>query len=131
MLTVRPDQTAIGIATERSFVDWYVDTFMPEELPHFHEALSDTSLREMVGNGRRRAIGYGFSDPRCQAQFVTLMWVAGPRFADFPGFAEIAADTASPESERIDAFYAVDPALAAEAIVRADDSGWFSDGGRP
>jgi hypothetical protein len=128
MLTLRPDQMALNIATERSFVDWYVGTFMPDELPHFHEALSEDSLREMVANGRRRAMAGGFADPQCQAHFVTLMWVAGPSFMEFPGFAEIAADTTSPERERIDAFYAVDPDLAAEAIAHANDSAWFAPG---
>lgn len=125
MLTIRPEQQAMNIATEQSFIDWYVGTLMPDELPHFHEALSEDSLREMVSNGRRRAIACGFADPQCQAHFVTLMWLAGPGFADFPGFAEIVADRSPPERERIEAFYALDRELAAEAIARANDSAWF------
>lgn len=127
MLTIRQDQMTLRIADEQGFIDWYVNEFMPEHVPEFHEALSNKDLNEMVAHGRREAIKYGFNDPDSQVHFVTLMWNIGPNFHHFSGFREIANATDQPGPQRIELFYRVSDEQGAAAVLGADDSYWFSD----
>ncbi|MFW5443508.1 MAG: hypothetical protein ACKE51_04275, partial [Methylococcaceae bacterium] len=102
---MRDDQLSLAIAAEQGFVDWYVDTFMPEHLSVFCEELSRGIRKQRVIYGRKQAIVLGFNEPINQAHFVTLMWDIGPGFYHFPGYKDIAEATDDLESNRIDRFY--------------------------
>lgn len=125
MLKMRPLHMLMRIVSEKGFVDWYVNDFMPDHLAEFHQALSTTSLEDMVRSGRKTAIAYGFSEPDSIFHFVTLMWIVGPNFMDFAGFKEALARKDIDDAGRIDALYSVDRELAAEAMVKADDTAWW------
>ena len=125
MLRIRPQQQFLRILTEDGFVAWYVTEFMPDNLPQFHEALPEERLAAMVRAGHRTALGQGLSEPDAIAHFVTLMWLVGPNFRDFPGFREVLARTDLSDRQRIQALYQVDSDLAATAIVHADDGAWW------
>lgn len=127
MLTIRKDQMSVGISDEKAFIDWYVNEFMPDHLPEFHESFSSEDLGRMVRRGRNEAIKYGFDDPPSQAHFVTLMWKLGPNFHHFPGFREIAEDRGQPGPERIGRFYQVSDEEGGEAVLGADDRYWFPE----
>lgn len=125
MLKMRPIHMLMRIVSENGFVDWYVNKFMPDNLPEFHQALSTTSLEDMVRSGRKTAIAYGFSEPDSIFHFVTLMWIVGPNFMDFSGFKEALENKDLDDAGRIDALYNVDSELSAEAIINADDTAWW------
>jgi len=125
MLKMRLSQMLMHIMSEEGFVDWYVNKFMPDNLPEFHQNLSTTSLEDMVRSGRKIAIAHGFSEPDSIFHFVTLMWIVGPNFMDFAGFKEALEHKDLSDAQCIDALYSVDRELAAEAIVNADDTAWW------
>ena len=127
MLTIRPEQMTLRIAQEPGFIDWYVNDFMAEHLPGFHEAFDPETRHDMVKNGRNQADGYGFKDPVSQVHFVTLMWHIGPNFHQQPGFREIAQNTRQPGPERIDNFYHVSDAHWNHAVQHTDERHWFSE----
>lgn len=122
---MRPLHMLMRIVSEEGFVGWYVNEFMPDNLPEFHQALSTTSLEGMVRFGRKTAITHGFSEPDSIFHFVTLMWVVGPNFMDFAGFKETLERKDLDDARRINALYSVDRELAADAIVNADDTAWW------
>lgn len=127
MLIIRREQMTMRLAEERGFIDWYVNEFMPDYLPEFHETFSYEDLAEMVRHGRREALKYGFDDPESQVHFITLMWKIGPNFHHFPGFREIANATDQPAPLRIERFYQVSDEEGADAVLGADDRCWFPE----
>jgi len=127
MLKLNPQQMLLRIAPASGFVDWYVNDFMPQQLPDYHQAIAPDTLSEMVKNGRNQADGYGFKDPVSQVHFVTLMWHIGPNFHQQPGFREIAQNTRQPGPERIDNFYHVSDAHWDHAVQNTDERHWFSE----
>lgn len=126
MMRLSEKQKYARIATEPKFVAWYVDDFMPSQLPEVLRLFKRDKLVEMVAVGRRIAVDHGFTDPPSQAHFITLMWKIGAGFFTMPGFREIALDRTRPGPERINRFYAVSEDQAADAILAADDAVWFS-----
>lgn len=126
MLKLHPQQMSLRIVPEAGFIDWYVNDFMPEQLPDYYRAIAPGTLGEMVKNGRDQALKHGFKDPANQAHFITLMWHIGANFHHAPGFKAIAQAGQSPESERINAFYQVSEAHWDDAVKKADDRHWFS-----
>lgn len=127
MLIIRREQMTMQLSEERVFVDWYVNNFMHEYLPEFHEEFSSADLTQMVRHGRMEALRYGFNDPGSQVHFVTLMWKIGPNFHHFPGFREIVNATDQPASLRIEHFYQVSDEEGADAVLGADDRYWFPE----
>lgn len=123
MLKISQAQLDARIATESGFTQWFVDQFMPEELPEFHAEFTRDKLLATARRARRTAIDLGFDDPPSQAHFVALMWRLGANFFQFPGFQEIARDTATAGPVRVDRFYTqVTPDQAADAILNSDDT---------
>lgn len=125
MMRITRKQKQAFVTSDAEFARWYVDAVMKPQLPQFHLAISEQGKLEMVTNGRIWARLHGFSDATAQAHFITLMWKIGPGFFVFPGFAEIARDTAADDQARVQAFYDVDPELAAQAILQPDDRYWY------
>ena len=113
------------LAADSDFADWYVNSFMAQNLPTQYYSVSDQGKHEMVINGRKWARYCNFQDGEAQAHFITLMWKIGADFFCRPGFAEIAKRSAQDEMARIDAFYAVPRELAADAIMSPDDRYWY------
>ncbi len=128
MLKIRTEQLDAFLADESWFVRWYVEEFIPDHLPGFHETFDDRELREMTALARRTAIEKGFGDPPSQVHFVTLMFKIGPTFFKFPGFKEITEAPDLPGPERIRRYYEdVTSEQAAEAILGAEDRCWSPD----
>lgn len=118
-------QMTAPLREDGAFADWYVENFMRSHLPQFYWSLSPEGRTEMVTNGREYARHFGFVDPVCQMQFITLMWTLGANFFVFDGFRQIAEDVTGDEAQRIAAFYDVDPDLAAQAVMNPDDRYWY------
>lgn len=110
---------------DQDFADWYVESFMARFLPAQFHSVSAQGKREMVVNGRQWAKRCGFTSSEAQAHFITLMWKVGADFFRHPGFAQIANKRAKNDMTRIDAFYAVKPDFAADAIQNSDDRYWY------
>jgi hypothetical protein len=127
VLSIRKEQMPMRLNEESGFIDWYINEFMPEYLPQFHETFNFEDLAKMVAHGRREALKYGFADPESQIHFVTLMWKIGPNFHHFPGFREIANATDQPGPMRIEQFYHVSDEEGADAVLGADDRFWFPE----
>jgi len=117
----------LRIGEEQGFINWYVDTFMPKHLASFHETFSEQKLSQMVVHGRNEALAYGFTEPRSQVHFVTLMWKIGPNFHHYPSFREVVQSIHLPGAERIDRFYALTDEQWVNAKQGADDSDWFAE----
>ncbi|MCF6345804.1 MAG: hypothetical protein L3J00_04970 [Thiomicrorhabdus sp.] len=131
MLTLHPDQMTLRITKEADFIDWYVNEFMPSELPDYH-ALFDSEeliemLKEMIKHGRGQAIHHGFNTPVSHSHFITLMWHIGAAFYQAPEFKAIALAKDQPETERIDAFYQVRDQHWREAKQNANERLWLPE----
>ena len=126
MLKLRLEQLTYRIREEADFIDWYVNDFMPDQLPEYHTLFDVDTLKEMTKNGRDRAIKHGFNQPISHSHFITLMWHIGADFYQQPGFKAI-AESNEPEAERIDAFYQLSDDLWDEAGEQADERFWFRE----
>lgn len=112
---------------ETDFIQWYIDDYLPENLPDISQAFPPKDLKIMIKNGRKEALKQGFTDPASQVHFVTLMWQLGPNFHHFSGFKEIInADQAS-EAERIDQLYQVNAAQWDNARQNSNDHYWHQE----
>jgi hypothetical protein len=125
MLTLHPEQMTLSITEETDFVTWYVNEFMPSELPDYHALFDFEQLSEMIKNGRNQAIQHGFNTPLSQSHFITLMWHLGANFYQDPKFKAIALAKEQPEAERIDAIYQISQQHWEEIKQHADDLLWF------
>lgn len=125
MLKISRQQQLAFIKSDEAFVQWYTESFMPDNLPHFYHDIENAMLRRMVLNGRRIAESKGFPDPNTQAHFITFMWSVGANFFEFPIFAAIINRPDLQPTEKIDRLYEVDGDAAAEVILQADDGAWF------
>ncbi|NOZ54348.1 MAG: DUF4123 domain-containing protein [Gammaproteobacteria bacterium] len=127
VLKLQPVQMTLGIVEEAGFVHWYVNTYMPKHLASFHETLREQDLHQMVAHGRNEALACGFTDPKSQVHFVTLMWEIGPNFHHYPGFREVAQLIHLIEPERIERFYALPDEQWATAKQGVDERYWFAE----
>lgn len=125
MLKISRQQRLAFLKPDEAFVEWYTESFMPDNLPHFYHDIDNAMLRRMVLNGRRIAESKGFPDPATQAHFITFMWSVGADFFEFPVFAAIVNQPKLSPAEKIDRLYKVDGSVASEVIVKADDRAWF------
>jgi aminoglycoside/choline kinase family phosphotransferase len=68
------------LSKESDFIQWYVDDYMPNNLPDAAQGFKQAELNTLIKNGRNQAIQQGFIDPQNQVHFVTLMWQVGANF---------------------------------------------------
>jgi len=127
MLKLRPDQMTQHITQKTEFIDWYVNKFMPDQLPEYHQLFDLEELSEMIKNGRDQAIQHCFNTPLSQSHFITLLWHIGANFYHASGFKAIALACEQPEEERIDAFYQLSDEHWNEAIQQRDNYLWFKE----
>jgi hypothetical protein len=118
-------QMLASIEDDADFAEWYVEDFMRHHLQNYYFEISDSGKREMTLQGREYARSFGFSDPRAQAHFVTLMWQIGPNFFTFPGFRDVVRDPRLTDLEKVDAIYKVPKEQAVLAIMNPDDRYWY------
>jgi hypothetical protein len=115
------------LSKESDFIQWYVDDYMPDNLPAIHQAFKPKQLNNMIKTGRNEALKYGFTNPISQAHFVTLMWQIGANFHHFTGFKEIANSTEQSGAERIKQLYQIDDSQWDHAEKNTSDRHWFSE----
>ncbi len=128
MIIIREDQLTLPIANEQGFVDWYIDTFMPEHLFYVYAGVERKVLTKRVRYGRQIALSFGFVDPISLTHFVTFMWAIGPNFYIYSGFKEITEATYQPDMKRIDRFYdEVTDEQNMEARLGANEKAWNPD----
>lgn len=126
-LTLSHDQMVAHVRRDADFAHWYAENFMKTHLPQFYWSVSPEGRNEMVINGRRYAQYFGIADIPSQMHFVTLMWTIGANFFVFDAFRKIAVDRDLSGPQKIDAFYAVDPDLACDALMNPDDRYWYPE----
>jgi len=127
MLKLRSDQMTLGIKEETDFIRWFVNDYMPENLPHIHQVFTPEELNTLVRNGRNQAIQHGFHQPVNQTHFITFMWNIGANFYDTPAFKPILENNLLSESEKIKQFYQVSDEDWEKSIQQANESYWLKE----
>lgn len=115
MLVIRPEQMKQFIASDDADFAARLAGVLRQQLggllvlfPERNVPLSELKhsvLDVIIRRGMCRARAYGLESERSRSQFITLRFMLGPRFDEFPPFRKVLTDKSIPATQLLDEIY--------------------------
>lgn len=123
-ITFDDQQMHANLADDHDFLEWYVETFVREQMPWTYDLMGAASLKEMCLWGRRYAEHFGIHHPPNQGMFIAAMLDYGPDFFMFEPMASVARDDTLDEEIKVDRLFNLADRHRSEFSEKSDQSFW-------
>lgn len=99
------NQMHANLKDDPDFAEWYVETFLREEMPWTYDLLGAPDLKRMAIVGRRYAEHFGIVSPPHQGMFIAAMLDFGPDFFMYEPMASVARKKGLDEEMRAETLF--------------------------
>ena len=117
-------QLYANLSDDHDFSEWYVETFIREQMPWTYDLMGSAALKELVPTGRRYAEHFGINHPPNQGMFIAAMLDYGANFFTFEPMATVAQDVTLDEEVKADTLFKLAEKHRFEFEDKVEESFW-------